>query len=132
MGQWLNEETAHKRLRECETLLAAHADGRVDPSTLAPPVRALLDADPAVMRSLLAAVAGWPPVEPEELSAPTFLYLGAADGMAMPALERYRARLDKAAVRWRVFDGLDHTGGFEAVGEVLPAAVSFVRSLPVL
>jgi pimeloyl-ACP methyl ester carboxylesterase len=132
LGQWLTEETAQKRQRECETLLAAHAAGQLDPATLPPPARSLLTVDTAVMRNLFAGVVGWPPVEPEELRPPTFLYLGSADGMAMKPFERYRARLAAAAVRWRIFDGLDHSGEFDAVDEVVPEGIAFIRSLPVL
>jgi hypothetical protein len=92
------------------------------------------------VRDVLRAVGGWPAVEPEELAVPTFLYLGSADALALPAFERYQARLPTSPspssppppLRWRIFDGLDHAGEFDAVDEVVPAGIAFIRSLPVL
>jgi pimeloyl-ACP methyl ester carboxylesterase len=132
LGQWLTEETARRRLDECEALLTAHRDAQHDAASLSPAMRRLVDADPTVMRNVFTAVAGWPAVEPEELRAPTFLYLGSADGMAMAAFQRYQARLAAASVRWRIFDGLDHASEFSAVDEVVPEGIAFIRSLPVL
>src|SRR6266542_2095551 len=117
-GKWLTAETAERRLAECEALRAAQRDRRGDEPERSPAEQRLLAADPEVVRGLFEAVAGWPAVEPEELLAPTFLYLGSADAVALPGFERYQPRLPAASVRWRIFDGLDHAGEFAAVDKV--------------
>ena len=70
----------------------------------------------------------WGAVEPSDLRCPTLWLVGSANEFAMANVNEHKSTLSNSAVQVAIMEGLDHSGEFTEIDQVLPVMLSFTSS----
>lgn len=82
----------------------------------------------AVAIAWLRAMLDWGAVEPSDLRCPTLWLVGSANEFAMANVNELKSTLSNSAVQVAIMEGLDHSGEFTEIDQVLPVMLSFTSS----
>lgn len=107
-------------------LLTAKAAGTLDPATLSPGDRLALEGGVASSVLPLGALVDYPPLEPDEIKAPTLWIVGADDSSLMENVKMYEGKLSGTRVTLKVLGSTSYTDSFLKSDRVLPEAEPFL------
>ncbi len=119
-------DTILRRCAHWGPILAAHAQGALDPAALsAEDYRELETGSAAVVHAFLSALLDWPPIVPADLRCPALCLVGSRNTEAIANLKEYGQAIHRAGVRVCVLDGFDHWQEFAEIETVLPIMLAF-------
>jgi pimeloyl-ACP methyl ester carboxylesterase len=110
-------------------IVEAQCNGTLDFASLSKDdQQALQHGDIPVSLAWLSAMLEWGAVEPSDLRCPTLWLIGSANEFVMVNVHQYKDVLQSSSVQVAIIEGLDHSGEFTEIDEVLPVMSSFTSS----
>jgi len=127
-GPLITREQSEASFSMLQQAAAAKASGELDKFVADEQRRKFFEhADLEVAAALTRAMSVWPPVEPSHLKCRALLYSGSLNKAASDVLIARRAEAGEVGIEIEIFEGLDHSGEFNAIDTVFPRVWEFLK-----
>lgn len=121
-------EYASRNIASLEAVIKARAEGRIGELFLTSEERSFVESiDLELALAVYKAITDWPVIRPQDLRCPAFVYVGSADEPIIGVLREQRVEIEKAGIRFKIFDGLNHFEEITATDAVLPDVLEFLN-----